>query len=257
MKKLLTLALGLVFVAGVASAQVNTNFFTFDSYDDMFDHNNNWSPISYPGGIGNVPSPGNLDVGGEVFDFEGIFVRSDASQIYIGITNTSGWSVWAQGREWWMGDLFITTNTGNLFAIDVNANIDADGYDSDLWMITESDYSMIPDLPGGYGHNPTIRDAAGPFEVTGGQQIDGVVESYLTFMGNVESDPMYAGQTGTHFYEFAFDKELLGDYNSFSLSMTMRCGNDKIEYNPIPEPTTIALFGLGLLGAGIMRRRNK
>ena len=256
MKKLLTMVLTLVFMAGVASAQVNTNFFNFDSADDMFDYNNNWSPINYPSGIGNQPSPGTLDVGGEVFDFEGIFVSEDDNNIYIGVTNTSGWSVYANGREWWIGDLFITTNTGNMFAIDVTEDIDASGYDADFWMVSE--YNMIPDLPGGYGDNPTIAAQAGAFEVANGQKIEESVESYLWSFGeDFESDPMFAGETYTHFYEFAFDKDLLGNYDYFSLHQTYRCGNDVIGYNPVPEPTTIALFGLGLLGAGIARRRNK
>lgn len=256
MKKLLTMVLTLVFMAGVASAQVNTNFFNFDSADDMFDTNNNWSPIEYPFPIGNEPSPGGFDVGGEVFDLEGIFVSEDDDNIYIGVTNTSGWSVFANGNEWWMGDLFITTNTGNMFAIDLTNDIDADGYNADFWMVSE--YSLIPDIPGGYGNNPSIVAQAGAFEVLDGQLIEESVQSYLwSFDDGFESNPMFAGQTYTHFYEFCFDKDLLGDYSSFSLSQTMRCGNDAIGYNPVPEPTTIALFGLGLLGAGIVRRRNK
>ena len=90
------------------------NFHYYDFGDSPFDENNNWSPINYPGGIGNLPSPGTLGEGGEEFDLEGLKVAVDQDYVYIALTNSFGYSAYSTGwgRNYNLGDLFIGTNGG-------------------------------------------------------------------------------------------------------------------------------------------------
>lgn len=255
MKTLLTIAFSLLFVTGAMAYPVSTNFFDFDDKSDMFDYNNNWSPIDFnKNGIeDDTPSPFGTGIGGELFDFEGVFMTEDDDNIYIGVTSTSGWSY----DKWNMGDLWITTANGNTYAIDVTN--DMGDAATDLGLYYDPTAMPIPVEPGGYGYDSYIADEAGPFELSGGDMVDYVTGYATYFEEGFEDNPMHAGETYGWFHEYSISKSLLdnGDYGYLGLSQTYRCGNDKFEYNPVPEPTTIALFGLGLLGAGIARRRAK
>ena len=75
MKKLLYIALLVCLASVPAFASFPYHYGSVWGGSNPFDQNNNWAPITYPGGVGNLPSPGNLSEGGEKFDLEGLQVR--------------------------------------------------------------------------------------------------------------------------------------------------------------------------------------
>ncbi len=248
MKKLFLLTLVLMLGATPAFA---FNFNLYDFGATPFDHNNNWAPITYPYNVGNLPSPGTLGEGGEAFDLEGLKVAVTDDFVYVAIANSFGYtahsSAWNQDYD--LGDLFIGKDGGAYtYAIDI-----VDGGSNGLYSVGAS--TGLLNQPGSYYGTP-IADLVGEYQMTQGSKL-GDVTSMLTFWEDYETGYLEPGNGDTYVYEFCFDRALLGDFNSLDFHLTLGCGNDLMEesFSAVPEPTTMLLFGLGLVGAAVFRRR--
>ncbi len=215
-----------------------------------FDNNNNWSPISYPYNIGNLPSPGYLGEGGEIFDIEGLNFSHNNGKINISLTNSFGLSayssVWNQNLD--LGDIFFGFN-GNKYeyGIDVSTNR--------LYKVDS--YIGIENKPGTY-YGTSIEAQAGAWKIGSGTDYGEIKNSYK-YWPDLELNPMQ-GSGDTYVFEFEFDAALISDfqnYNTVDFHNTLACGNDLLEksYSAVPEPATILLFGLGSLGLAALRRR--
>jgi hypothetical protein len=83
----------------------------------------------------------------------------------------------------------------------------------------------------------------------------------LTYSPGLETTPLLPDDTNgdTYIFEWRIDRSLLGwdGVSSIFFHTTLGCGNDLIEYTypGIPEPGTMILVGIGLVGAGIIVRR--
>jgi len=263
MKKILLVTASLVLMGTMvfASPWPSYHYGAF-SGSDPFDRNNNSSgfingtAFVYPDGVGALPSPGLIGESGEKFDLEGLKIKEDANYVYVSLANSFGYSAYSTSwRSWYdMGDLFIGKDGGgpqyavDIFDIASNSSASTKLYSVDSW-------NYIDNRPGTYYSNAAVRNAAGAFELNAGTAL-GDVGMHKGYMSSYEQNPMKYYQTQTYVWEFAIDKSLLGDFNTLDFHVTMACGNDFMNetYEAIPEPTTMLLFGIGLLGAGAYRR---
>ncbi len=252
MKKLFGLLI-ILSLAIYAPANALFNWTIYDFGTGPFDHNNNWSPISYPYNIGNLPSPGYLGEGGEKFDLEGFNFAHRDGKVYISLTNSFGLSAYSTtwNQNMGLGDIFFGFN-GNKYeyAIDISSNR----------LFKVNSYNGISNKPGTY-YGTSIAPQVGAWEIGTGDDLGLVDEYSFKYWPELEENPMQ-GIGNTYVFEFAFDAgriEGFSDYNSVGFHNTLECGNDVIDesYSSIPEPTTILLFGLGTLGLAAIRRRRK
>jgi len=232
------------------------NWTYHDFGTDVFDHNNNTSPIDYPN-VGLLPSPGTNGEGGEPFDLEGLFYGEDECYLYIGLTSSFGLTAMSeQHGAFASGDVFFGFN-GDMYTYGIDVET-GNLYGVESW-------SYVPDRPGGYGGRASIKEQVGAYKIESGNMID-EIDMMLTFEEDLEPNPLTPPNdaTGdTWIWEFRIAKAYVdyetGMYNNITIHNTLECGNDLIEEtfptDPIPEPATLILLGVGLAGAGMWRKR--
>lgn len=246
MKRLIIIALLMLFTM---SSAFGFSFSMYDHGETPFDHNNNWSPIDYPNGVGHEPS------GGEYFDLEGLKVSFTDDFVYVALANSFGYNASSSyyNQNYRLGDLFIGKDGGNKyeFAVDI-VNDGTNGlYQVDSW-------NGLQEVDGSYYNYSTIPALLGAHEMNEGSFL-GDVNSNVSFWDDFEKNPLGSGNGDTWVYEFAISRSLLGDFNSLDFHINIGCGNDLMEesFSAIPEPTTIILFGIGMLGSIVSVRRKK
>jgi hypothetical protein len=245
-------ALAIILTAIAISSASGFEYKLGYDFGNPFDENNNYSPICYPFGIGNLPSPGLIGEGGEKFDLEGFHFAMEGNTVHLALVNSFGTmahsTYWNQ--DYAIGDIFFGFDGNNsTYAIDL--------FEGKLYQANT--YSRIPNLPGTYYPYTDIRNAIGAYNMTSGNMLGSVNYAYTKWEG-LESNPLQ-GNGDTWVLEFSFDKSLLGDISgtrAISFHNTLACGNDVINksFAMVPEPTTILLFGLGMMGFASLRKRN-
>ncbi|MEZ5360157.1 MAG: PEP-CTERM sorting domain-containing protein [Candidatus Zixiibacteriota bacterium] len=230
--------------------------------DNPFDAHNNCAPIDYPHGVGYLPSPGALGEGGERYDLEGFLVTHDQDFMYIAVTNSFGESAYSPywNRNYRMGDIFFGFNNDNL-----NKNYGINFMTGQLYEIGSGGYNYIDNHQSTYYSYTDIRNRVGAYTINNLATNTGAMAQRTGGLTDlVEESPIYNFETEVYTYEFKIamtDLQALAgwqDDSNLFFHTTLGCGNDLMEttYNTaIPEPATMILFGLGLCGAGIIRRR--
>jgi hypothetical protein len=205
------------------------------------------------------PTPGG---GGQKYDIEQIFYMyqdADVNNLTGGtlciglVTGFPPEGVPSDGL--FAGDMFIDLgNTGSYtLAVGVSTAVADAARFEQLWFNTGApNWTLINPSPF-VASTPWRVDetAAGAQNVTAGSGLDVAI-----------------GLTGVHyFYEICFNidgstEDLLTNPNTggVGLHWTMQCGNDVIDVRddtpliPVPEPSTFALLGMGMLGVALRRK---
>ena len=158
MKKILIALTMTALLAGSAFSFSGYQYYDFGDASTIFDHNNNWSPIDYPG-IGHLPSPGYFSPGGEYYDLEGMNVAYDNDFVYVSLTNSFGYETLDDFR---LGDLFIGVDGGDRYQYGID--LQSGGANGGLWAV-DGNLTNIQEAKRSYYDDPAISAAAGYHEI--------------------------------------------------------------------------------------------
>jgi hypothetical protein len=152
------------------------------------------------------------------------------------------------------GDLYINSN-GWI------ANIGTGHYETDTFSAPEGWNYIVTNVNGVWGlytldYRKITYTNVAPYSSTGNSWIYRQNQAWRDGAGTKVGDATYSlvGNTLT----FTFDAANVNFGNEAGFHWTMECGNDVIEGKvPVPEPSILLLFGMGLFGLGIVSRKLK
>lgn len=216
--------------------------------EGFFIHDNNQLAIS--GGFDFKNGVAGFDGSGNNKDFLAgdIFVSTDSN--YIAGNSTGGT----------VGQPTVNDTFGYEYVIDINWA--AGSYD--IRALGASSYTQEAWYTQNYGSNPWLYTGE---DANGSVLADSIFSgsfNYLTTDDAGYGDAFHEGMNGDNFHNAAWGFDLSSIIAAGNPDLifhsTMGCGNDNLmgqaEGMSVPEPSSIALLGLGVIGLAAMRKRN-
>lgn len=194
---------------------------------------------------------------GQEWDLEGFFLDGNMLSIVGGFNFADG----QQGSQLWMpGDLFIdiggdavfgdihgssngNVNVANTYGYDYVIDFNDGDWGYYIYEINDTSIVTTTYFKQNHGSNPWRY-------VSGGNQIGTGTAGYESHQVDILG---FTG--GYHNVIKDIDLSFLGT-EEFIVHYTMQCGNDNLMGQaPVPEPTTMILFGLGLISFAVITRK--
>lgn len=235
----------------------------------------NWTPNTgisakvedQTGGANTLLTPG---YGGQAYDAEAFYATFQGGKLYLGLAtghnpltvNNPG------GNTYGAGDFAFDFGKNGSFDLGVNFKYATNGSGGRETFGVQAGVYANPTWTYGLWNaagaqsNLANADKSHPTSLTGGTLIGNAALAYTTVgqnnYGQYRNDLHY-------FYELSVDTSLLqaagwDGHSPFSVHWTQNCANDSIWVDTpsyVPEPLSLALMPLGLLGVAASRRRKK